>query len=271
MNAKDLQQRINTFYQELVDATDKARTSDLMRKYLDFSAKFHAYSANNIWLIQLTRPDATYVAGYQKWKTMGRWVCKGEQGIPIFAPLIHKEKEADGQEIHSLTGFKVVFVFDVQQTEGQPLPPMPDWKSPKQIEELNQRLIKFAEAQGVSVTFKDLGGDIQGVSKGGEIEVDQRAGTKTLIHELAHELMHQGKSGLQSRDLKELEAESVAYVVSKHFEIPELNCPNYLALYGIEKDRMVEHLKRIQKTAGEIISVLESPTEKAILAIAFQA
>ena len=131
ITTQDLQQQINQHFQELVTETDKARTSKVMLDYLDCCAKFHAYSPNNIWLILLARPDASHVAGFHKWKSMGRWVRKGEKGIPIFAPLIHKEIDENDREQRSLFGFKIVHVFDVQQTEGQPLPPQPDWKSPE--------------------------------------------------------------------------------------------------------------------------------------------
>jgi hypothetical protein len=71
-----------------------------------------------------------------------------------------------------LVGFKVVYVFDVAQTLGEPLPEPPDWKSPEKNLELNERLIQFAQSQGISVTFKNLPGEAQGVSKGGAIDID---------------------------------------------------------------------------------------------------
>ena len=253
---KELQQQINQHFQELVDETDKARSNDEMLQYLDCCAKFHAYSPNNIWLILLARPDATHVAGFQTWKGFGRWVRKGEQGIAIFAPLIHREKDEDDMERRTLLGFKIVYVFDIQQTEGQPLSPQPNWKSPEKHQELNQRLIEYAESQSISVTFRDLDDDIQGISRGGAIEVDQQAGTKTLIHEIAHELLHQGNGNMQTRVMQELEAESIAYVVSRYFGIENLNCPNYLVLHGISREEFQNHINIIQSTAHEILMAL---------------
>ena len=253
---KELQQQINQHFQELVDEMDMARSSKVMRDYLDFCAKFHVYSPNNIWLILLARPDTSHVAGFHKWRSMGRWVQKGEKGIPIFAPLIHKEKDENDIEQRSLFGVKIVHVFDISQTKGQPLPPQPDWKSPEKHLELNQRLTQFAESQGITVTYKDLPNDIQGLSKGNAIEIDHQAGTKTLIHEISHGLLHQHKGNTQSRAIKELEAESVAYVVSRYFGIEKLNCPNYLALHGISTNDLQKHLNIIQSTAHEIIMAL---------------
>jgi len=262
ITTKDLQQQIDQHFQELVDETDKARSSEAMLDYLNFCARFHQYSPNNIWLILLARPDASHVAGYRKWQSMGRWVRKGEQGIPIFAPLIHKEIDENDREHSSLFGFKIVHIFDIQQTEGQPLPPQPDWKSPEKHQELNQLLIEYAKSQSISVAFKDLSGEVQGISRGDAIEVDQQAGSKTLVHEITHELLHQKQRDLQSSALKELEAESVAYIVCRHFGITGLNSPNYIAFNGISRDQMVAHLARIQNTASAIISSLEDQGSK---------
>jgi len=253
-SAKELNKQIEQHLVELAQATDKARTSEEMLRYLDFCAKFHQYSAGNIWLIMLAKPDATYVAGFHKWKSMGRWVQKGERGIPILAPVLVKdENNEDGIDTKRLVGFKTVYVFDVSQTEGEPLPPIPDWKSPEKNLELNKRLIKFAEIKGIKVSFKKLPGDIQGVSKGNEIEVATSAGTKTLVHEIAHELMHQGNDMFLDKANRELEAESVAFVVCKHFGIGNLNSPNYIALHDASTEKLFAHMTKIQGMANEII------------------
>ncbi len=260
ITANDLNTKIHKHLEELAQATDKARRSKEMIRYLDFCAKFHHYSFGNIWLILLAKHDASLVAGFHKWKTMGRWVKKGENGIPILAPLLSKEELEDGHETKRLVGFKVVYVFDVAQTEGQSLLNLPDWKSPEKNHELNQRLIQYAKSQGISVTFKNLPGEIQGLSKGGSIDIDLTAGTKTLVHEIAHELLHQGKANLQSRAIKELEAESVAYVVCKHFGLGGLNSSNYLAFYEVSTDDVLVHMERIRNTANEIITTIHPNT-----------
>ena len=253
-SASELNLKIQQHLEELARETDKARKSKEMLRYLDFCARFHQYSPGNIWLIMLTKPGATYVAGFHKWRSMGRWVNKGEHGIPILAPILIKEE--DSLEARSLVGFKTVYVFDVSQTEGEPLPPTPDWKSPEKNLELNRRLIHFAESKGIKVSFKELPGDIQGVSKGGEIELDISAGTKTLVHEIAHELMHQDKDRLLSKTVKELEAESVAFVVSKHLGLESLNSPNYIALNDVSTEEMYAQMARIQSVSNEIITAI---------------
>lgn len=257
-SANELHLRFQEHLAELAQATDKAKQSDSMKNYLAFSARFHDFSASNIWLIMLAKPEASFVAGFHKWKSMGRWVRKGERGIPILAPVLIKEKDQDGIETQQLVGFKVVFVFDVSQTDGEPLPEPPDWKSPEKNLELNELLIQFANRQGISVIFKNLPSEIQGVSKGGAIDIDLSAGTKTLVHEIAHELMHKGKNNLQSTVMKELEAEAVAFVVCKHFGLGGLNSPNYLAFFEVSIDDMLNHIDTIRITANKIVTAIDS-------------
>lgn len=257
-SASELNHQIEQHLKELAEATDKARTSEEMIRYLDFCAKFHQYSAGNIWLILIANPQASYVAGYHKWKSMGRWVRKGEHGIPILAPLLVKREEEDGIEEKQLVGFRVVYVYDVSQTDGDSLPPIPDWKSPEKNEQLREGLLKFANENGILVTFKDLDGEVQGISKGGEIDIDPNAGTKTLIHEIAHELLHQVDQLFLKPAIKELEAESVAYVVSKYFGLLTLNSPNYLALNGVSSEQFVSYMERIQKISSLLIKNIEN-------------
>ena len=81
--SSDLSAKITEHIQELAEATDAARMSDEMLRYLDLCAKFHKYSPQNVWLILMAHPHATMVAGFKKWRTMNRYVLKGECGIPI--------------------------------------------------------------------------------------------------------------------------------------------------------------------------------------------
>ncbi len=261
ITSKDLQQKIQGYLEVLALETDQARKSEEMRRYLDFVARFHQYSPSNIFLIMLARPDATHVAGFQAWKKMGRYVKKGEHGIPIFAPMIHREDPDDDNSPKVLSGFRVVYVFDVSQTDGEPLPPVPDWKSPEKNAELNEKLMRFAESKGITVTFKELPGETQGVSMGGAIEISPQAGTKTLIHEIAHELMHQSAGASVDRDIRELEAESVAYVVSQYFGLDGLNSHNYITLNGIAPEMIQKNKVRVHHVASEIIQRIEDMGE----------
>jgi len=266
INAQQLQAKIIGHIDELARETDLARKSEVMQKYLEFTARFHQYSSNNIWLILMSRPDASHVAGFQTWKKMNRWVRKGEKGIPIFAPMLKKDDPDNDLLPKTLTGFRVVYVFDILQTEGDPLPPVPDWKSPEKNAELTEKLIAFAKKKGIEVIFKDLSGDIQGVSKGGAVEIDLSAGTKTLIHELGHELLKHHQAGVcGEKAIRELQAESVAYVISKYFGLDGLQSPNYIALFGLNSQDFVSSLRKIQEVSREIIIGLDFSQSENII------
>src|SRR5262245_21701412 len=112
---------------QLAQALEQGKSEALVR-YLDMMATFHRYSFRNCLLIAIQKPDATLVAGFNKWKELGRWVKKGEKGITIFAPLVYGRKkpqdepqevaDVDDEKVRLLRGFKAVHVFDVGQTEG---------------------------------------------------------------------------------------------------------------------------------------------------------
>jgi len=259
-SATDLKSRITEHIQELAQATDAARVSEEMQRYLDMSAKFHQYSPFNVWLILMEKPTATVVAGFHKWISMKRFVRKGEHGIAILAPVFAPEVNEDGEQIEKLVGFKTVYVFDISQTDGQPLPEPPNWKSTEQNALLRERLQDFAANKGIVVNVKQLPGETQGVSLGGTIILSPQAGTKTLIHEIAHELLHHKQHEVTSQTIRELEAEAVAYVVCKHFGLDGLSSPNCVALYDVTAEMIMQHMERIRSTAAEVIQAIEETT-----------
>lgn len=109
---------------DLAKQLEQGKSQSLMT-FLDTLAKFHRYSFGNVLLIGMQSPAATRVAGFNTWKTLGRYVRQGEKGITILAPLIYQsddQKDDDDQEARELRGFKAVTVFDVSQTDGKPLP-----------------------------------------------------------------------------------------------------------------------------------------------------
>ena len=110
------------------DALDKLAAlldeghSDQLTALLKTMARFHKYSWHNVCLISTQRPTATRVAGFQTWRTMGRFVRKGEKGIAIMAPIVgRREAESDGDNARTVVGFRAAYVFDVEQTDGEPL------------------------------------------------------------------------------------------------------------------------------------------------------
>ena len=175
-NYQTLIAQINQQVEELAQATDEARMSEAMLRYLDAFSRFHRYSLFNTWLILMNRPDATHVCGFRQWNSYNRFVKRGEVGIPILAPLwVKQESEEPDENKLALRGFKIVYVFDISQTDGEPLPEPPDWKKPENNLLLNERLEAFAQAHGIETHLMSLNGP-QGISKGGVIEIDVTAG-----------------------------------------------------------------------------------------------
>src|SRR5215218_3297764 len=110
-------------FARLEQAVGAIHDSETFRSYLDVQARFHHYSWGNVALILAQRPDATQVAGYNAWLKMHRYVKRGEQGIKIFVPMKKKKGATeDGEEEESKLFFGIGHVFDVSQTDGEPLP-----------------------------------------------------------------------------------------------------------------------------------------------------
>ncbi len=250
----------------LAKAVDEVRASDMFRAYLDVQARFHRYSWRNSMLILSQCPNASQVAGYRAWQKMKRQVRKGERGIRILAPCPYKrEVEAPNGETDTVAGmfFRCVSVFDVKQTDGVALSTMDVPTVADASDALLADLVRVAESRKIAVTFGPIDGGAYGVSKHGAISVDDTHTTgqqaKTLAHELAHEALHWDIKGTFTRQLAELEAESVAYVVCRHFGLDsEVRSSRYIALWGGDSKSLKESLQRIAETARDIIDDVES-------------
>jgi hypothetical protein len=288
MNAKQLLQSIEAACELLAKETDKVRISDTLQNYLEMISKFHHYSWHNMLLISIQCPQATRVAGYKSWKTkFQRQVKQGEKGIAILAPCLYRqkgiqqEKEKDQEERDRekhqsnnpkreqkrLYGFRVAYVFDVSQTDGDPLPECPVWQSAEVNESLQSALLTFAKEKQIEVTFEDDLGGAEGVSMGGKIKLLDHTGTSTFVHELAHELLghtQRGSCKLSAQQC-EIEADATAFVVCHHFGLQSDSTPNYLALWQASGKDILDSLQRIQELAAEIIRAVEaqvSPPER---------
>jgi len=254
----ELNKKITSYINDLARETDEAKISEVLQKYLACCASFHNYSLYNQFLIFLFRSNATLVAGYRDWLKKHRYVKKGEKGIPILAPVLIKMKNENGDEIAQVVNFRTVYVFDIAQTEGEPLPEAPEWISPAKYPDLETMLINYAASLNIKVDVEDLSTiGAQGYSKKGQIVLDPMAGTKTLIHEIAHELLHHSKEAkLKSRAEIELEAEAIAYVVSRALEIKDLKSPNYLAIWDADGRKILDRLDLIRDTAHQILKAI---------------
>lgn len=265
MTTDQLVDLVESRIKELAVKTREAKSAREVVEYLRFMGQFHQYSLNNTMSIWMHSPQATQVAGYKAWTKLRRYVKPREKGIPILAPCTQVIIEIDehGQEkrTHRVVGYKVVHVFDVSQTEGEPLP-----EAPIVAKGDGRQLLPVIESVaadlGIELEYKELSASHHGTSYGGRIEVDTRmdeAGRASVIlHELAHELLHKGSDRkLMSVEQRETEAESTAYVVCVHFGI-ESAAQNYLALWEIPEERIVESFQRIRGVALSLIGMIEA-------------
>ena len=257
------------------------------RKYLSTMSKFHNYSLNNTLLIAMQKPDATLVAGYHKWQTcFQRTVNKGEKAIKILAPVPYtikqykKKLDANGNPILNEEGkpvveevqikqysFKVVSVFDISQTSGEPLPSAGVNELQGDVKYFSRFLDILKEISPVPIKFSRIAGATKGYYSNAtkEIVVKEEMSevqtAKTVLHEMAHALLHSEVDGIiKDRHTKEVEAESVAFTVCCHFGIDTSEYSfGYIATWS--KDRSTPELKDslelIRKTASTLISQIE--------------
>ena len=259
------------------------------QEYLTTMAKFHHYSFNNVMLILMQRPDASHVAGFHTWqREFERSVMKGETGIRILAPVSIKreiwseKKDAQGRSLPDpITGnpikelkeiqiqsFRIVCVFDIEQTTGKPLP--------KLAEELKTHLdnAKDLEKAIHSVATCPIEFDLMPDSVNGyydtsvhKIVIRKGMATaqtiKTMVHELAHSRLHdeshEADNKLKDRATMEVEAESVAFVVCQHLGIDTAEYSfGYLASWSENQEvkKLSSSLSLIQKESDALIKLI---------------
>lgn len=254
----------------LAEALDQGR-SDAMREYLGTMSRFHRYSFGNVLLIAAQRPDATRVAGFRKWLELERGVMKGEKGIAILAPMVRKARgdtspeEGAGEDEASepgkvIRGFRVVYVFDVKQTEGKPLPEFARVAGDPGAH--LDRLKDLTTGKGIKLEYApDLGG-AYGMSSGGTVHLLEGQSPaeefSVLAHELAHEMLHwQDRENAGDKRQRETEAEAVAFVVTSACGLDTgTAASDYIQLYRGDRETLAASLGRIQKTASEILATL---------------
>lgn len=314
-SAEAIRNEVNEAYAELENGLQELMTSE---KYLDFlntMAERPRYSFNNTVLVYLQKPDATFLAGYGKFReTYGHQVIQGEKGIKIFAPIIRKKKNnliegeiekskdnKEEKEEETIVGFRMVKIFDISQTkpimkkteEGNEIPCKKAQKLIDSLsylkmvnlwaedEEFQEELLAAAKDMiDIPVKEKELSPDLGGYFRFQDkdnlhIVLNNKFGITsrftTLLHEWTHYHLHNPfkketewiTEKFKKQD-KEIQAESVAYIVAKHFGIdssPESF--KYVASWSKEKD--IKDLKTsmeiIQKTAATFIELIETRLE----------
>lgn len=277
--AKQLRSTIDASIKTLADAIDEVRASQQFIEYLDFQALFHDYSWHNCMLIMSQCPQASHVCGFKTWEKVDRHVCKGQRGIMIFAPRTFKKEieksNGDTEERIGIT-FRPVHVFDVSQTDGKDFPTFDATDVESIADGLLSDLVQVTKQRGIALSFNSIEGGAYGVSRKGKIEIDPEYSSgqqaKTLAHELAHEAIHwkkqdQADRGPLTRSIAELEAESVAYVVCKHFGLDtSVRSSRYIAIWKGDVKSLKSSLDLIAKTSRSIIDDISSATQSKAVA-----
>ncbi|MCC6426030.1 MAG: DUF1738 domain-containing protein [Phycisphaerales bacterium] len=270
MKAEDARKMTDDALARLATALEQGR-SESLTQYLAVMARFHRYSFGNILLILSQRPEATRVAGFNAWRDLGRFVRKGEHGIAIFAPMRLRARaeevagEQTGEEPRTVLRFRVVHVFDVAQTDGEPLPEPARVQGDPSV--YTTRLQAHVAACGITLDRADVPFGADGVSTGGRIAVrpDLSAAEEfaVIVHELAHELLHRGDDRKDfSTTVRETEAEAVAFVVSAAIGLETgTAASDYIQIYNGDKDTLSRSLDRIQKTASSILAAIGEDAE----------
>jgi antirestriction protein ArdC len=236
-------------------------TSDGWRRWAESRATFHNYSMGNCMLIASQAPDATQVAGFRAWQSLGRQVRKGERAIAIMAPMSVKEKDASGDETgERMTFFRSVSVFDIAQTDGESLPEVP--REPitgSSHARYLEPLIAHARSLGFSVEREALehaGGYCD--AKARRIVLSMGLGSanaevRVLVHELAH--AHGVTYKDYSREDAEVIVETAAVIVcgSLGLDTSGESIP-YIAGWGESNDvaAIKQHAEMVDKIAREL-------------------
>ena len=289
---KEITDRIEAGIRDIFESGDMEK----YRNYLRTMSRFHNYSLNNQALIHLQRPDATLVAGYNRWRDkFSRHVLRGEKGITIIAPTPYKKKieqekldpdtklpilDADGKIVTEekeieIPMFRPVKVFDYAQTDGKPLPERvasPVANLTGSVENYEAFMEALRRSSPVPVEVKPLSADVDGYFSPKFQSITLREGMSEVqtvsaaVHEIAHAKLH--NYGLQqaaerrhkSRNTEEVEAESISFMVCAYFGIETgANSFGYVATWSknAELPEFRASLDTISKTANGIITDVE--------------
>ena len=290
LNGKDSAERMKEITDRLETGIQQLFDSDRYKAYLTTMAKFHNYSFNNTLLIAMQ--GGQLVAGFNKWKdTFHRTVKKGEKGIKILAPAPYKVKQKmekrdeqgkpildkDGKPLTEektvqIPAFKVVSVFDVSQTEGEPLPSIAVNELSGSVQDYQDFFKALEQASPVPIGFEDIEGGAHGyfhlldnriaIQEG----MSQPQTIKTAIHEIAHAKLHAidpndpEQTNRPDSRTREVQAESVAYAVCQYYGLDTSEYSfGYVAGWssGRELAELKASLEVIRSAAHELISALD--------------
>ena len=258
--------------------------SEALSIYLQTMAKFPTYSARNVLLIAAQRPTATHLEGMRSWNDLGRSVRPGEKGIRIFAPMLGVKpaiqngsqaeesskkaargkkaaapsKETTQQPETQLLGFRGVYVFDVSQTGGEPLP---DSRQPVDVAEKLEKLSAFAHAQGMTIEYADWISPNKGSSYRGKIrllpDMPPAEGLPVLVREVASQLLYTiRRRTFVARILHQQEATAAAFVVCEALGLASKTAFSDCQLYYGDSRLLAESLAVVHRTAAAILGAI---------------
>ena len=261
--------------------------SDKYKDYLTKMSQLNNYSNRNLRLILAQNPEARQVASFKQWKeNFGRHVKKGEKALRIFKPMTKIKKDENNQPIldkngkpETVTFFGLVPVFDVSQTEGKEMPKAAEVK--EQLTDLDyanlyRALMTIAKENDVSVRFEEMENNKHGYYSVPENQIVLRSNEmnkaqiiKTFLHEMAHAELHHADNPQKenlTRSTAELQAESVAYVVSSYYGIDTSEYSfNYLSGWSADKETLADleaQLDIVQQEAKSLMVRMDQALEQ---------
>ena len=265
---------VERLHARLQDSLQELVTSEDWQQALAVAARFHDYSFSNTQLIWAQSLDRGFtpsrVAGYRAWQELGRHVRRGEKGLQILAPVIRKVTPENGEdEERRVVGFRVVHVFDIAQTEGEPLPEVSvalvEGDLPSHWEQVSGLIV----GAGFDLQVADIErlGEANGITDWQQRDVVVRASLpgaqrfKTAVHELAHIRLHEPTSdGRPScRGIVEVEAESVAYMVCAALGIDSAgySLPYVASWSGGDMNKVASTANRVIGCSRQVLTQLE--------------
>lgn len=254
--------------------------SDTYKNFLSCFSSFNDYSQKNMRLLLAQLPTATMVAKASDWKNLGRFPSKGTKALRIYGPNPEYKKDAEGNFLKdekgkkiptgNIAGWKLVPVFDVSQTHGKELP-KPIYELTENFKEPKHFLSIFNAVKNcttASISLQEISREgVRGFYNHDTHSIVIRKGMnqyqtlKTEIHEVAHSLLHQKTSEFISKEQKEFEAESVAYIVCQNYGVDTSDYTfAYLSSWTNKGERIADFensLKTITNTAREIIKKID--------------
>lgn len=283
-------ERLKELTEKLEQGVSEIFTSGRYAEYLSAMSKFHTYRFGNVMLILMQNPAASCVAGFHTWKKVfGRNVKAHENGLKIFAPspyrwFVEQDKlDKDGKPALDATGkplrertlvqymrFRIVTVFDISQTEGKELPSIGVSELSGNVDQFGELANAITSVSPVPILYEAPHGAAKGCFNHVTEEIlirpgmSQKQTVKTMLHEISHATLHRHKKNeplTKDQHTREVEAESVAYVVCQHFGIDTSDYSfGYVAGWskGKELDELKASLDTIRSCAAGLIDAIEA-------------